>query len=247
MYIIFLCPSAKGYDTKRVRKKPPPDDGYTYIKAKNAAIPNKGIAAFFVSTGIYVLAVITILCNDVQHSHTVVFVNPCAFLFTSITDKPHNGRPRCRSPPLLLASEILKKGGRAMSSDKKRYILIDGEKVYVSEEVYREYYRPMWREVKRRRVRLKFECSLEVLTESGVEFADGSILIADAVEDKIMSEKLRAVLAGLTDDERFMVDFLFVQGKSERELSAITGIPQKTINYRRKKLLAKLRKRLNGF
>lgn len=131
-----------------------------------------------------------------------------------------------------------------MSENKERYIIIDGEKVYVSEEVYREYYRPVWREVKRERVRMKIECSLEMMENSGVEFADDSASTDETVVDKLMIEKLHMVLDELSEDERFMVDFLYFQGKSERDLAALSGTAQSTISYRKIRLINKLRKKL---
>lgn len=68
----------------------------------------------------------------------------------------------------------------------------------------------------------------------------------DKILDNIMIEKLLKSLAVLNYDERNLIDAIYYQGKSEREVSAETGIPQKTINYRKRKILDKLKKLLEN-
>jgi hypothetical protein len=53
---------------------------------------------------------------------------------------------------------------------------------------------------------------------------------------------LSKALEELTEDERFLVNELFYNGKSERELSKETCVPRKTLAYRRTKVLKKLRR-----
>ena len=125
--------------------------------------------------------------------------------------------------------------------DKEFFIVIDGEKIPVSEEVYRAFKRPVWAERKRRQVRAEHERSLEQFTENGFDVPDERVLVDEIVEDKLMLDMLFAALAELTDDERGLIDALFFDEKSERELSKETGTPRKTIAYRKNKVLEKLR------
>lgn len=47
-------------------------------------------------------------------------------------------------------------------------------------------------------------------------------------------------------EERLLIHELFYNGKSERELSAMIAVPQKTINDRKRKILAKLRRQMES-
>lgn len=65
---------------------------------------------------------------------------------------------------------------------------------------------------------------------------------AGQAEKRILLDKLKKALANLSDSERQLIDALFIRGLSEREWSAQTGIPQKTINDRKNRLLNRLQK-----
>ena len=56
-----------------------------------------------------------------------------------------------------------------------------------------------------------------------------------------MLEMLLAALAELTDDERSLIDSLFYQEKSEREIAGEIGISSITVHKRKHKILSKLR------
>lgn len=125
---------------------------------------------------------------------------------------------------------------------KEFFIVIDGEKVPVSQGIYLAYKRPAWRERKRRQVRTDKEESLEALTEHGVDLPYGEALIEDIVEDRLMLDVLLGALSRLSKEESALVRALFYEGKSERTVADETGVPQKTINNRKRRLLEKLRK-----
>ena len=125
--------------------------------------------------------------------------------------------------------------------EKQYYITIGDEQVPVSAEVYYEYRRPAWREAKRRKVRSEHERSIEKFMDDGLDITDGQPSIDDLVADMLELERLAAALAELTADERAIVDALFYQDKSEREVAALHGVSQQAINKHRKKILSKLR------
>ena len=124
----------------------------------------------------------------------------------------------------------------------EKYIWFDGEKINVSEEVYRAYYRPVWREAKQREVRDDMEYSLNALEDSGFEAVSDDKLIDEIVEDKLLLNMLVEALAELTDDERGLIDALFHEDKSERQIAAETGVPHPTIHSRKNAVIKKLKK-----
>jgi DNA-directed RNA polymerase sigma subunit (sigma70/sigma32) len=77
-----------------------------------------------------------------------------------------------------------------------------------------------------------------------------AVSIEDAVITKMLIEQLRRYLPLLPVDERSLIDALFFsnngEGMSEREYAAISGIPRKTIAYRRAVVLDKLKKFLES-
>lgn len=129
--------------------------------------------------------------------------------------------------------------------EKEFLIIIDGEKVPVTEEVYRAFKRPAWAERKRRKVRADHERSLEAFMDEGQDISSGDPLVDEIVEDKLMLDMLFAALAELTDDERGLIEALFYQERSEREAAQDLGVPQTTLNYRKKKILKWLKEKLS--
>lgn len=75
---------------------------------------------------------------------------------------------------------------------------------------------------------------------------DNGMDVAELVENKIMLEKLKECLSSLKAEEHDLINALFFRNLSEREWSAETGIPQKTINDRKRRILAKLKKLLES-
>jgi RNA polymerase sigma factor (sigma-70 family) len=124
---------------------------------------------------------------------------------------------------------------------KEYFIVIDGEQVPVDEDTYYAFKRPAWAERKRRQVRVEKERSLDAFMDAGYDVPSDA-LVSEIVEDKLLLETLYAALAELADDERELINTLFFDEKSERDVSRETGVPRKTIAYRRNKVLEKLRK-----
>ena len=128
------------------------------------------------------------------------------------------------------------------------YITIDREKVFVSEEVYKTY-----RQMKRQE-RTQAEkdtrnglISYDVFT---TETIPGEDLLCDplqvSVEDTALSAvmccKLYMCLDKLSPEERELINRIYFMGYSLRQLSSETGVPYMTIQHRKVKILAKLKK-----
>ena len=126
---------------------------------------------------------------------------------------------------------------------KKWYIWLDGKEIPVTEEVYRTYKRAEWREEKQAAVRAVRESSYDFMLENDFDGqADtNQKLVDEIVEDKLLLDILLVALDELTADERSLIDALFYQEKSEREVAKETGVPRKTLSYRKSKVLKKLK------
>ena len=144
---------------------------------------------------------------------------------------------------------------------KERFIKINGEQVAVSEEVYREYMRPVWAESKRRErgrrcrvdngVRCTNDCklcgrqrtgralSLDWFVEDGLEIAD-PIDIEDALAEAELRQALREAVASLPEDERRIIRIAF-QGKTEREAAEEVGLAKSTFTRKRDNIVGKLK------
>lgn len=145
---------------------------------------------------------------------------------------------------------------------KEYYIETEDEKITISEEVYRAYYRPVWATQKRKErerrcrnadgSRCTNDCelcerepdggilSLDTLTEGGYEAAD-SVDVEELVMEKLLLDELYAALDELTADERSLIVDLYFNGQSERKLSKESGIPHPTIHSQKNAILKKLK------
>lgn len=126
--------------------------------------------------------------------------------------------------------------------DKKYFIELNGRQIPVSKEVYYAFKRPAWKERKRSQVRAEKELSLEAFADAGFEIPSGEALVDEIVEDKLLLDMLSKALSELTEEERVLIDELFFNDKSEREIAREIGVSQPAIHKRRNRILEKLKK-----
>ena len=134
---------------------------------------------------------------------------------------------------------------------KQYYIKIKGKKIPVTEEVYRAYMRPVWREQKRMKIYAEIEISYDCMVENGAEPEDTTQedidkIVVDKLFSELISEKLHEALDEFDDGEKFLIEQIYFKNKSERDIEAETGIAQTTINYQKNKILKKLYKKLKN-
>ena len=129
----------------------------------------------------------------------------------------------------------------------KLFIPVQGCLIETEQAHYIEFYRDKerWRYLKK----LDADNSLLSLEafesddDNSINFiADEAVNVAETVVHRMMLDRLRSALAMLSEDEQKLVNAIFFQELSEREWSNISGIPQKTINDRKRRILAKLKK-----
>lgn len=111
-------------------------------------------------------------------------------------------------------------------------------------ELYHEQYLAKWKKKKGFRI-ISLLQQIEDQDELTVEdiVPDESIDFEDEVIHEIELEILRRALKSLTDEELKLIHSLFFSEStmSERELSGKLGIPQTTLNSRKKAILEKLK------
>lgn len=129
---------------------------------------------------------------------------------------------------------------------KDYYIVINGKKIAVSEEVYRAYKQPVWRESKRAKARADMEHSYEGMLEDGFELASDDALIEDIVTDKLLLDMLLAALDELAEDERSLIDALFYQEQTERDVARRDHISHQAVHKKKVRVLEKLRRFLDS-
>ena len=61
-------------------------------------------------------------------------------------------------------------------------------------------------------------------------------------EDNLMLEMLMKALETLTDDERSLINELYFNEKSEREVAKTMNIPHQTVHWQKGKTIKKLKK-----
>ena len=125
--------------------------------------------------------------------------------------------------------------------DKEYFIELNGRQIPVSKEVYDAFKRPAWKKRKRRQVRAEKELSLEAFADAGFEIPSGEALVDEIVEDKLLLDMLSKALSELTEEERVLIDELFFNDKSEREIAREIGVSQPAIHKRRNRILEKLK------
>lgn len=133
------------------------------------------------------------------------------------------------------------------SYKNKWFLPLYGMLMEVSEDEYKEFYRNKRHEKYcRERAKANNDFSYDMLTTDDFNgediLTDQADNIDNIVEHKILLEKLRKCLSQLMAEERELITAVFFEGLSERKVSEVIGVPQKTINDRKHQILFKLRK-----
>ena len=118
-------------------------------------------------------------------------------------------------------------------------------------EVAREQYTDFYRDKERWRYPQKLDTKNSLLSLDGFMDDEGNALdfIADksadvekAVIHAVMLDRLKTALPLLSDSEQALIQAIFFDGLTEREVGFRLGMTQSVINKRKAKILAKLRK-----
>lgn len=136
-----------------------------------------------------------------------------------------------------------------MQETKTYYLYVKGEKVEVSEEIYRAYVQPERRQrIKAYRMKRKniTVTSLDGLMEQGFIVRDETPNIEEQIitEDTRLEEyeSLAESLNFLNEKDRQIVEMYFYENKTQDEIAEVFGVSRQYISKKIKEILQKLKK-----
>lgn len=115
-----------------------------------------------------------------------------------------------------------------------------------TEEQYRAYMRPLWREDKRQQRHAADEVSVEKAHDDYDLELEDDFDLEEAVLKKELLTALRHELAALQDIDRTIL-LMIAGGSSEAAVGKAVGLSQKGVNKRKKRLFALLRNHLEEY
>ena len=129
---------------------------------------------------------------------------------------------------------------------KEFYLYVNGQKVKVSEEIYRVYWHERehekYLEQVDRKNHLLFFSSLDHDGHYVDNIVDESVDVAKIVETQMMIESLRYAIAKLNDEERDIIERLYFNDETLRSVAKLKSITHPALMKRRNKILEKLKK-----
>ncbi len=135
-----------------------------------------------------------------------------------------------------------------MQENTTYYLYVKGQRVEVSEEIYRAYVQPE-RKQRMREYRAKDSISvisIEGLSEKGFEIEDETqdaltSLIENEEESELKAVLLKA-LSQLKERDRKIMQMVYFEGKSQKEVADILGLDKTYVSRRIKEILNILKK-----
>ena len=135
--------------------------------------------------------------------------------------------------------------------EREKYIRLgDGTLVEVNREIYLEWYRSERRErYQRERDRKYGLCSIEKLHEKGY-FPEQLVSTKDTTQEAVLKkeswDKLKKALQNLPEQDARLIRLLYFEETTIKETANIFRCSRKTIQNRRKRILEKIGKMLEG-
>lgn len=154
--------------------------------------------------------------------------------------------PGCRSPPFFCLKNSQSKEMEDFKMKKEFYLYVNGQKVKVSEEIYKVYWRERehekYLEQVDRKNHLLFFSSLDHDGHYVDNIVDESVDVAKIVETQMMIESLRYAISKLNDEERDIIERLYFNDETLRSVAKLKSITHPALMKRRNKILEKLKK-----
>ncbi len=155
--------------------------------------------------------------------------------------------PMCRSPPFLSKNADKKRnGGNKMP--KEYYLYVNGQRVKVSEQIYKVYWREKEHEKYLEQVdkknHLLFFSSLDHDGHFVDNIIDESVDVEKIVETQMMIEAVRNAISRLNAEERDIIERLYFNDETLSSVATEKKVSYQAIQWRKNNILKKLKKLL---
>lgn len=134
-----------------------------------------------------------------------------------------------------------------MQENKTFYLFVKGQRVEVSEEIYRAYVQPE-RKQRMREYRAKNSvsvASIEQLSDKGFEIEDTSQdFVTNLIETEAHFEelaKLHAAIEKLPERYRYVIQLYYFESKTQKEIADILDITQPAVQQLLDRILLRLK------
>ena len=133
-----------------------------------------------------------------------------------------------------------------MKKEKKEfYLYVNGQKVKVSEEIYKVYWRERehekYLEQVDRKNHLLFFSSLDHDGHYVDNIVDESVDVAKIVETQMMIESLRYAISKLNDEERDIIERLYFYDETLSSIARKKKVSYQAVQWRKNSILKKLK------
>lgn len=130
-------------------------------------------------------------------------------------------------------------------TDDHKYIYVRGQKIYVSDEIYKAYKKQINHEAHLNRLNRKHKVyGFEDYKLDLNSIVDENVDIEKIIETKMRIEDLYQALEKLNDEERKVIDSLYFKEMTIRDLAKEQQVSSKKIFSYRNKILKKLKEML---
>ncbi|HEO1898510.1 TPA: sigma-70 family RNA polymerase sigma factor [Streptococcus agalactiae] len=134
---------------------------------------------------------------------------------------------------------------------KEYYLYVNGQKVKVSEQIYKVYWRERehekYLEQVDRKNHLLFFSSLDHDGNFVDNLADESVDVEKIIETQILIETVRKAMSGLNDEERDIIERLYFNDETLSSVARSKKVSYQAIQWRKNNILKKLKVLLKEF
>lgn len=152
---------------------------------------------------------------------------------------------KIRSSPFLFSRKFSKnkhlKTIRRIKIENKKYIYVNGEKVYVSDEIYKVYKQQKNREEYLRRLDVEFLDFSFAENYSIEDIEDEIINVEKIVETKMLIDRLKKAMELLSDNEREIIKRLYFDDEPLRKVAKSRNVSHPALIKKRDRILKKLK------
>ena len=134
---------------------------------------------------------------------------------------------------------------------KEYYLYVNGQRVKVSEQIYKVYWREKEHEKYLEQVdkknHLLFFSSLDHDGNFVDNLADESVDVEKIIETQILIETVRNAMSGLNDEERDIIERLYFNDETLSSVARSKKVSYQAIQWRKTNILKKLKVLLKEF